>query len=426
MRQSLKRIHQHPLYFRIQEILETFRHAGEEAVLAGGCVRDALMDRVPKDFDIATSALPEKTEALFPRTLAVGKEFGTIVVVFNEGSFEVTTFRRDRDYIDGRRPTGVVFSNSEEDARRRDFTINGLFYDPLSEQVDDFVGGLADLRAGRVRAIGDAEHRFAEDRLRLLRAIRFRSQLGFEIEPGTWDAIQMHASAIGAVSAERIYQEMIKLMEGRFRVWGLASLVESGLAKTVWPELSSTSPAYGVFQRTLEALPFDVRAGVVLALWVLSGDAETSLGPMLERLQSWKSPRALREQVRGLVEVDVLLWSPKTRPAERLRVWARDDLELLMDLQVARCLSLDGNLRRLDQWIDEYLKTCDTSGELPKPFMNGEDLLRMGFVPGPRLGEVLQLIYDDQLEGRIQSINQARSLAERHLRGTSKRGEGPL
>src|SRR5450432_3827066 len=197
-----------PMERTAREIVTRLRDCGHVAYFAGGSVRDLVRGQVPKDIDIATDARPEDVQKIFARTYAVGAHFGVIVVLEHGFQFEVATFRADGAYLDGRHPNEVHFSSPEEDARRRDFTINGMFFDPPNEKVIDFVGGRADLAAGIVRAIGVPAERLAEDRLRLLRAIRFATVLEFEIEPLTWEAIVRAAGTIGKISAERIREEL--------------------------------------------------------------------------------------------------------------------------------------------------------------------------------------------------------------------------
>src|SRR5471032_2370715 len=194
-----------------QEIVARLQQAGFAAFWVGGCVRDFLLGREPQDFDIATDAQPEQVEKLFKRTIPVGKKFGVIIVVEGGQQFQVATFRAEADYRDGRRPEKVVFANAEADAQRRDFTVNGLFYDPATEKIHDWVGGEKDLRAKIIRTIGQPEERFGEDHLRLLRAVRFAAQLGFEIEPKTFAAIKKFEPKIKLISAERVRDELLKL-----------------------------------------------------------------------------------------------------------------------------------------------------------------------------------------------------------------------
>ena len=194
-----------------REIVERLQLAGFAAFWVGGCVRDFLLGREPQDFDIVTDAKPEQVEKLFKRTVAVGRKFGVMVVVENKQQFQVATFRAEADYQDGRRPEKIIFANAEADALRRDFTVNGLFYDPLTKKIHDWVGGEKDLRAKTIRTIGSPEERFGEDHLRMLRAVRFAAQLNFEIEPQTFAAIQLFAPKIKLISAERVRDELLKL-----------------------------------------------------------------------------------------------------------------------------------------------------------------------------------------------------------------------
>lgn len=220
------------------EIVCELQNAGFAAYWVGGCVRDRWLGKEPSDYDVATSALPDQIEALFPNTVAVGKQFGVILVLRDGHPFQVATFRSESDYTDGRRPDNVTFSSPEADASRRDFTVNGLFYDPISEQMLDWVGGLEDLQARRIRTIGDPECRFAEDHLRLLRAVRFAAQLDFEIDPLTWRAIKANVAKIGSVSAERARDELWKLFKPPHAARGLDLLREAGLLKLLLPEVA--------------------------------------------------------------------------------------------------------------------------------------------------------------------------------------------
>src|SRR5437764_2356439 len=220
-------------------IAAKLREQGHIAYFAGGCVRDMVRKLAPKDIDIATDARPEEVQKLFPRTYAVGAHFGVIVVLENEFQFEVATFRADDVYLDGRRPSAVHFSSAEEDARRRDFTINGMFFDPATNTVIDFIGGRADLEAKLVRAIGEPGQRFAEDRLRLLRAVRFATVLDFTIEAKTWEALREKAASITQISAERIRDELVRIFLSPQRLRGWDLLDESGLLPAILPELEA-------------------------------------------------------------------------------------------------------------------------------------------------------------------------------------------
>ena len=222
------------------EIVQLLRNASHEAYLVGGCVRDMVMDIEPADYDIATSAHPEQIMKLFPRTAAIGARFGVVLVIHHNHDFEVATFRSDEAYVDGRRPTGVVFTDAKTDVLRRDFTINGLLYDPIEKKILDFVHGREDIANKVVRAIGDPFRRFEEDKLRILRAVRFGARLGYAIEPETWKAVCAMAPQIHQVSVERIQGEIVRtLTEGRAR-HGVELLHKSGLLREVLPEVEWT------------------------------------------------------------------------------------------------------------------------------------------------------------------------------------------
>ncbi len=228
-----------PMAETARAIVEKLRHAGYVAYFAGGCVRDLLRGQSPKDIDIATDARPEEVQKLFARTYAVGAHFGVVVVLEAGMQFEVATFRSDGAYLDGRRPTEVHFATAQEDAARRDFTINGMFFDPAANDVIDFVSGRTDLDARLIRAIGDPPARFAEDRLRLLRAIRFATVLEFEIEPQTWAALAAQSATIGEISAERIREELVRIFLAPQRVRGWDLLDASGLFAVILPEIEA-------------------------------------------------------------------------------------------------------------------------------------------------------------------------------------------
>src|SRR5216110_3760527 len=228
-----------PMEKTAREIAARLRENGHMAYFAGGCVRDMVRGLTPKDYDIATDARPEAVQKLFPRTYAVGAHFGVIIVLENGFQFEVATFRSDEGYIDGRHPSAVRFSSPEEDAKRRDFTINGMFYDPVAEKVIDFVGGRSDVAAKLVRAIGDPAQRFAEDRLRMLRAVRFATTLDYQIDPTTWDALIANAASINQISAERIRDELVRIFLSLNRVRGWDLLDSSGLMRAILPELEA-------------------------------------------------------------------------------------------------------------------------------------------------------------------------------------------
>src|SRR5213594_5148374 len=357
-------------------IVRRLREAGHEAYFAGGCVRDQLLGREPLDFDVATSAPPEAVQTLFRRTVPVGAQFGVILIVEDGVRFEVATFRSDDAYVDGRRPTRVHFGSAREDAERRDFTINGLFLDPLGGQVVDFVGGQMDLRAGIIRAIGDAHARIAEDRLRMLRAVRFAARLRFTIEPATRAAIAAAAPTITDIAAERIGDEMVRILtEGGARP-GFELLADTGLLAAVLPEVAGMAgvaqspdfhPEGDVFVHTLlllEQLPAGVSE--TLALGALLHDVAKPPCAALQddgRITFYGHPavgaemavaicqrlrrsRAVWERVAYLVRNHLrLVNAPNMRPATLKRFLREDGIDELLELARIDALAASGDLR---------------------------------------------------------------------------------
>lgn len=395
-RQRLERLHAHPDFETAFSIVARLRDLGHQTVLAGGCVRDGLRGFSPKDLDIATAAPPEAVEGAFAKTLAVGKAFGTIVVVEDGQSFEVTTFRSEGPYKDGRHPDHVTFTGIEEDARRRDFTVNALFYDPVAEAVLDFVGGVGDLKARRLRAVGDARARFNEDRLRMLRAVRFVAQLDFELDAECLDAIRELGPELASVSAERVLAEMKRFCVSPALVRGLEVFQACDLARLVWPEVSEVDP------KRLEAFgPFVSWENAFAALVWLGGakDGEACL-------RAWKasrnSIRAVDEQLRGARA----LLSRKTSLAEGLRALGSDEYPGLVVL-AAGAFALENRIDEFDKWIKAYLAVAGPEGKLPPPLLGGQDLIAMGVSPGARMGDLLKKIYDEQLERKIRTREEA-------------------
>ncbi len=413
------------------------RAAGHLAYFAGGCVRDSLRGVTPKDFDIATSARPEEVQKIFARTYAVGAHFGVVVVLENGMQFEVATFRSDGAYVDGRRPEEVTFSTPEEDASRRDFTINGMFFDPVSDEVIDFVGGRADLAARTLRAIGDPAQRFAEDRLRMLRAVRFATTLQFEIEDGTWQALLGHAGSIGEISAERIREELVRIFLSPQRVRGWDLLDASGLMAVVLPEVEALKgceqppqfhPEGDVFKHTrimLELLPAEVSLPLVFSVLFhdigkppMSTVDETGrirfnghdrvgaemTEAVMERLRFSRAEiEATVEAVRQhMVFKDV----PQMRVAKLKRFMARPTFVDELELHRVDCASSHG---MLDNYEFLLAKRDEFSKEpiIPPPLVRGEDLIAMGMRPGPRFGEILEAVETRQLEGGFASRDEA-------------------
>jgi poly(A) polymerase len=419
-------------------IVRRLQEAGHTALYAGGCVRDRLLGIEPKDYDIATSARPEEVQRLFRRTIAVGAHFGVIVVVEEGEEFQVATFRSDDAYIDGRHPTGVTFSSPEQDAERRDFTINGMFYDPLRENVIDYVHGRDDLQARVIRAIGDPAARFREDRLRLLRAVRFAATFDFAIEPATWEALRQAAPGIRAISAERIREELVRIFLSPSRVRGFDLLDASGLMAEILPEIEALKgceqppqfhPEGDVFvhtRRMLELLPGQVTLPLVFAvLFHDIGKPPTySFDPAEGRIRFNGHDRvgaamtlALMERLRfSRDEIDATVEAvanhmvfkdvQSMRVARLKRFMARPYFEEELELHRVDCASSHG---MLDNYHFLQGKAAEFASEplIPAPLINGRDLIALGYRPGPRLGAMLEAVQTRQLEGTLRSREEA-------------------
>jgi poly(A) polymerase len=429
-------------------IIRTLREKGHQAYLVGGCVRDLLLGREPADYDLTTDATPDEVMRIFPETYSVGAQFGVVLVPLPEtdvassastraGAVEVATFRSDIGYSDGRHPDQVRFSKEpEEDVQRRDFTINGLLLDPLTNQVLDFVGGRKDLEAGIIRTIGDPERRFAEDKLRMLRAVRFAARFGYAIEPETFRAIQELASQIHQVSRERIRDELSKMLtEGRARRAFLL-LDETGLLHEVLPEIETMK---GVAQPPQFHPEGDVFVHTLLLLDKLPQPCPLTLawGALLHDVGKPATFRVAPDRIRfdGHVDVGVKIAEQICR---RLR-FSKDDTEQILAL-------IDNHMRfahvqqmkestfkrfvrmpRFDQHLQLHRMDCQSShGDLsaynftrekmasmppgimrPAPLISGDDLIAIGYRPGPQFKEILSAVEDGQLEGRLRSREEA-------------------
>lgn len=400
-RQRLDLIHGHPAFPTVERVLLALGEAGYQGVLAGGCVRDAVLGVAPKDLDVATSAPPDAVERLFRATLAVGKAFGTIVVVENGFNFEVTTFRSEGPYLDGRHPSSVAFSSMEEDAKRRDFTVNAMFYDPMEHLLYDFHDGLGDLAAQVIRTVGMAVERFGEDRLRMLRAVRFVAQLGFRIEDETMLAIQSQSGAIADVSAERVLNEMQRLLGSSHMREGLAELMRSRLHAVVWPELDSLEVEK--LKAFLSFLSWENAFAAVCLL--LRVDPEL-------RLRTWKASRESLKRVATQIEAAETLVNERSSRAERIQALGGPEYAPTLVL-ASGLLSLKKERPKLEEWIAEYLSVAGPNGELPRAFLNGDDLTAAGVPQSQKMGEYLRELYRAQLEGEIRSREEALSFLAR-------------
>ncbi len=427
------------------DIVRKLRAAGHVAYYAGGSVRDLLRRQVPKDIDVATDARPEAVQKMFPRTYAVGAHFGVNVVLENGLQFEVATFRSDGAYLDGRRPTEVHFATAEEDAARRDFTINGMFFDPEAQEIIDFVGGRADLDARLIRAIGDPSQRFAEDRLRMLRAVRFATVLGFEVEPSTWDAVVAHAASISEISSERIREELVRIFLSPHRVRGWDLLDASGLMRVILPELEAMKgceqppqfhPEGDVFKHTrimLDLLPEKVSLPLVLSvLFHDIGKPATSSLDETGRIRFNGHDRVGAEMTEAVMqrlrfsrtEIDdtveavrqhmVFKDVPNMRVAKLKRFMARPTFEDELELHRVDCASSHGMMDNYD-FLREKKEEFANEPIIPPPLVRGDDLIALGLKPGPRFGEILEAVETRQLEGALTSREDALEWVKKFL-----------
>jgi poly(A) polymerase len=431
------------------QICATLRRHGHQAYLVGGCVRDLILGREPADYDVATDARPERVQELFPRSLSVGAKFGVILVVEDETQVEVATFRSDIGYTDGRHPDAVVYSTTpKEDVQRRDFTINGLLMDPATGEVLDFVGGRADLSAGIVRAIGDPLRRFEEDKLRMLRAVRFAARFGFQIEPDTMTAIQKLAPKVLEVSLERIRDELTKLLtEGAARR-GFELLDESGLLPVVLRDIARMKgveqppqfhPEGDVWIHTrmmLEKLA--PRCSPTLAWGVLLHDVgkpptfAPAKGPgtrirfdghvevgarMAEHIcRNLRFSNEDVEQVVSLVANHLRFKDVRDMRTATLKRFVRlPHFEEHLELHRLDCLASHGSLDAYT-FVQQFLLETPPEKVFPPKLVTGDDLKSMGLVPGPRFREILLAVEEAQLEGRLQdresALQFARSIAQ--------------
>jgi poly(A) polymerase len=448
------------------QIIRRLQTAGFSAFWVGGCVRDFLLGREPQDYDIATSARPEQVEKLFKRTIAVGRKFGVMVVVENGQQFQVATYRAEADYKDGRHPERVTFGDAQADALRRDFTVNGLFYDPSAEKLHDWVGGEKDLRAKIIRTIGVPEERFAEDHLRLLRAVRFAAQLGFEIEPQTFAAIRTLASKIEIISAERIRDELIKLFappsfgvppsggklhptsgppEGGTPNYspaarGLVLLLKSGLLPGVLPELVATiacaqspdfHPEGTVFEHIrlmLEKLPPGAHPSLPWAVILhdIAKPATTERDPVTGKIHFYgheKVGAALAERIltrlrfpkKQIAEIVACVRQHmqfkdirQMRKATLRRLLLRETFPLELELHRLDCLGSHGDVGHYEFLVAQAAELKKKPALRP-PLLTGNDLIALGVKPGPAMGVLLAEIREKQLQDELKTPRQARA-----------------
>jgi poly(A) polymerase len=432
-----------------QQALEIVRHlqtAGYEAFWVGGCVRDFLRGQTPQDYDVATSARPDEIQQLFPHTRTVGKQFGVVLVVMDPHTFEVATFRSESNYQDGRHPATVIFGHARADAFRRDFTVNGLFYDPVKEKLYDWVGGADDLKARVIRTIGNPAERFTEDHLRLLRAVRFAAVLDFSLEPHTLRAIQGLAPKIQLVSAERIRDELLKLIRPPHAAQGLDLLRLSGLLPQVLPEIHATisceqtpdfHPEGTVYQHTIKLLrhlPTDASTSLIWAALLhdvgkpatTDRDADDgrihffghekvgaeSAEHLLERL---RLPRRQIEEIVTCVRLHMQLKDAlRMRKATLRRMLMRPTFPLELELHRLDCLGSHGQLE-IHSFLENQLALLRQMPEWHPPLLTGRELLDLGMKEGPALGRLLAEIREKQLQDELKTPEEAQQWARRRI-----------
>ncbi len=429
------------------EVVRRLRDAGYEALWAGGCVRDELLGLIPKDYDVATNARPEEVRRLFKRTVAVGASFGVIEVLgprTAEGllKVQVATFRSDVSYSDGRHPDAVVFSSAREDALRRDFTLNGMFFDPLEKRLIDYVGGPDDLQARILRAIGDPATRIAEDKLRMLRAVRIATRFELTIDPATWDAIRAAAPQITVVSAERIADELRKLLVDRRRARGVQLLYDSGLSQVILPELTPmrglpqgppqapTGDLWNHVLRVLDCLPGESSFSLALAALLHDVGKPRTVGRTPDRYtfyyhehvgarlaaeicQRLKLSNAERERIEWLVEKHQFLCDArKMRPSKLKTTLAHPGIWELLVLHRADALASGRSVDHVE-YCEQLLGEWSPADLNPPALLTGYDLRALGLEAGPEYKRILDAVREAQLDGLVKSRDEALAMAKR-------------
>ena len=424
-----------PAEVAARSVVHRLRESGFRAYFAGGCVRDRLRGEQPTDFDVATDASADDVTRLFRRTVPVGVQFGVVLVLVDDQPIEVASFRSDAEYLDGRRPVSVRTATPEEDAQRRDFTINGMFCDTDSGEVLDYVGGQADLAAGIIRAIGEPAQRFHEDRLRMLRAVRLAARLGYAIEPATMAAIRAHAVAITGIAWERIGEEIVRILREADARRGFALLDESGLLPHVLPEVEAMK---GVEQSPDYHPEGDVFTHTLLLLAQLRAPTETlALGALLhdvakpecaerrgERITFYGHPevgaqravavcqrlrrsRPVWERVEYLVRNHLrLVHAPQMRRSTLRRFLAEEGIDELLELARIDALASHGDLSAYQFCLDARARLGDEPAR-PAPLLRGRDLLALGYPRGPLYTQILHAVEEKQLEGELTSADDA-------------------
>lgn len=384
-------LEQHPQWPAVLKIHQQLTQAGYRSLIAGGAVRDLMLSRTPNDIDIATDATPEQVEEMFEKTVMVGKAFGVSRVIIDGHDIEVATFRKDGEYKDGRKPESVTFCSEKEDALRRDFTINALFYDPAKKEIIDYVGGQKDIMQRTLRAVGDPNLRFKEDKLRILRGVRFHAQLDFPIEQPTQDAMKAQVSSLNQVSMERISDEWIKLLMGEYVLQGLTKCYDLKIWNFLFPDWSYQAGTYrNVFAKKIED------PDMFWALWALL-HLQESKEKIAQWGFQWKLPKDLIKKILYIYQgLPLLRKLNKVEPV---------DVAIFLSQNYGRdCVQayrvLNGGKIKQD-WEDRlrdgesFFKGAE---KLPEPLVDGDDLIRFGMSPGPKIADKLKELYRNQLK----------------------------
>jgi tRNA nucleotidyltransferase/poly(A) polymerase len=401
------------------DIINRLQKAGHQALLAGGCVRDMILNRAAKDYDVATSAHPDEVIGLFKRTIRIGAKFGVVVVLDHDQQVEVATFRTETGYSDRRHPDTVEFASAREDAARRDFTINGMFYDPVSRQLLDFVGGQKDLANGIIRTIGDPRQRFAEDYLRILRAVRFAAQLSFRIEDRTLAAMKELSPNITVISAERIAMELETAFASQGRAQAAAMLVETGLSDAIFPTLAGQDAAFGI--AVLGA--FAESVDLPLALAALFCAVETKAA--LDAAAVLKLSNVQKKHIKFLLENREVLLDPDISLAQLRLLAAEPFFWNLYELQHAILTARNIPTRPLGIIKSRLLKL--KGKELaPKPLLDGHQLIALGVIPGQMVGLVARQMYIAQLAEQINTPADAEAFVKNRLKKHHSLNHDPL
>ncbi len=432
------------------QIVKKLVKSGFIAYFAGGCVRDLIMKQSAEDYDIATTASPDQIIQLFDKTIPVGKQFGVIIVVAEGHQYEVATFRNEGPYRDGRHPEKVIFTTPEEDAKRRDFTVNGLFYDPVKREIIDFVHGREDIGSKLIRTIGNPEERFEEDRLRMLRAIRFAANLGFKIESQTWETIKRLKSKINSVSQERIRDELVKMFTRPNAGLGLELLSKSGLLAEILPEIEVMKgvqqppehhPEGDVFIHTKMLMDQLDHPSVVLAFGALLHDVgkPNTYSDEGGKIHFYNHPHVGAEiaeklltrlrfsnreiaDILSCVENHMKFASVREMRVGKLKQFvARENFKTELELHKIDCLASHGKLE-LYQFLKEKTDEFKQEDLKPKPWINGHDLIALGIKPGPLMKEIIEEAYSLQLESKMNSKSDTLEWVKQQYIKSNKKG----